>query len=791
MTDSTATEIAPDSHERFINRELSWLAFNERVLEEAWNPDVPLLERVRFLAISATNLNEFYMVRVAGLNGQVEAGIGRPSQDGMTPAEQLTAISTRACALMDDQQRCWKALATALREHDIFVLDEAHLDDADREWLADHFMREIFPVLSPIASDPAHPFPFIPNLGFSLVVRFHRAATQESFVGLVPIPHGLPRFVRLPGAPLRFIPVEQVIRTFVDRLFPGLELQDAGVFRVLRDSGIEIEEEAEDLVREFERLLRERRRGAVVRLTTDRGMSDDLRAFLASQLGVDSPDLLATQDLLGLADTSEIVEGAGVPGASPPLFFPPFAPRSSERVADYDGDCFAAIRQGDFIVHHPYEEFDVVVEFLRQAAADPDVVSIKQTLYRTSDDSPVVAALAMAAYAGKSVTAMVELRARFDEERNLRWARNLERAGVNVVYGFVRLKTHAKVSLVVRREGYAAVGDGQESRENGHAGAAEPAVGGGGGLRAYAHFGTGNYHPVTARVYADLSFFTCDPVLCSDAGRLFNYMTSTVPPEGFEKIAASPLNLRERLTELIDAEMEHAREGRPCGIVAKLNALVDGGMIDHFYRASQAGVPIDLVVRGICALRPGVPGLSENIRVKSIVGRFLEHSRILCFAAGQEFDSGEAKVFISSADLMPRNLDRRVETLVPIESPEVRHQVLDRIVRVLMKDDAQSWQLDADGGYTRVRSRRKRPYCAHDHFMREATSKKKKKRRRRDASTFATPAAAGKRGAPPPSGNGDEKASPPAANGASPATPAPAPASPSRSSASPSPESGD
>ena len=681
---STLPAIGPDSPERFINRELSWLAFNERVLEEAGNPDVPLLERVRFLAISAANLNEFYMVRVAGLNGQVEAGITAPSQDGMTPAEQLGAISVRSRALMDSQQRCWEALVTQMREAGIQVLDESEMDDSDRQWLADHFMSEIFPVLSPIASDPSHPFPFIPNLGFSLVVRCARA-TEEPMFGLVPIPQGVRRFVQLPGDGARFVPVEQVIRAFVGRLFPGFTVEDASVCRVLRDSDVEIEEEAEDLVREFERLLRERRRGAVIRLTVDREISDDLEAFLIDKIGVASPDLVASQRLLGLADTSELVLDS-----RPDLLFSQFTPRATERVRESDGDCFAAIRKDDFIVHHPYEEFDVVVEFLRQAAADPTVVSIKQTLYRTSDESPIVAALAAAAYAGKSVTALVELKARFDEEKNLRWAQNLESAGVNVVYGFVRLKTHAKVSLVVRRE------------RN--------------GLRSYAHFGTGNYHPVTARVYTDLSFFTSDRALCRDAGKLFNYMTSTAPPEGFEKLAVSPLNLRERLGELIDEEIEHARAGREAGIAAKLNSLVDGGIIEHLYRASRAGVPIDLIVRGICSLRPGVPGLSENIRVKSIVGRFLEHSRIVCFAAGHGLDTGGAKVFISSADWMSRNLDRRVETLVPIESPTLHRQVLERIMRANLADEAQAWQLGPDGTYTRVKPGKK-VFSAHDYFM--------------------------------------------------------------------------
>ncbi len=695
-----APKIGPGSPARFINRELSWLAFNERVLEEAWNPRVPLLERLRFLAISAGNLNEFYMVRVAGLKGQVEAGVGNPSQDGMTPAEQLAAIAGRAGALMDEQQRCWETLRAELRAAGLLVLDGPELGAADRAWLERHFMSEIFPVLSPISSDPSHPFPFIPNLGFSLVVRFARGpggGPEEPTMGLVPIPQGIPRFVRLRGRRERFVPLEQVIEAHLGRLFPGFEIQDSSVCRILRDSDIEIEEEAEDLVREFERVLRERRRGAVIRLTVDRKMPDDLKSFLASKLGVDTQDIVATDRLLGLADTAQLVLDS-----RPDLLFPPFTPRPAERVRRVDGDCFAAVRRKDFIVHHPYEEFDVVVEFVRQAAADPNVAAIKQTLYRTSDDSPIVAALADAAYAGKSVTAMVELKARFDEERNLRWARNLESAGVNVVYGFVRLKTHAKVSLVVRRER--------------------------GGLRSYAHFGTGNYHPVTARVYTDLSLFTCDPALCRDAARLFNYMTSTAPPGGFEKLAVSPLDLRERLAALIDDEIGHARAGRPAGIVAKLNSLVDPGIIDRLYRASQAGVPIDLVVRGICSLRPGVPGLSENVRVRSIVGRFLEHSRVVAFAAGEGLGARGAKVFISSADWMPRNLDRRVETLVPVEDPTVHRQVLGRILRANLDDETQTWVLGPDGAYTRLAAEPgKRPgkkpgkknggFSAHEYFM--------------------------------------------------------------------------
>ncbi len=684
--DNIDVEALKSQPERYLNRELSWLAFNQRVLDEACNLAHPIFERLRFLSIASSNLDEFYMVRVAGLMAQIRNNITERSVEGLTPYQQLIAIQKRALIMNEDLQMTWRDLMQELAMNDIKILSRDALNKSETKWLAKKFEHDILPLLTPIAVDPSHPFPFIPNKGLSIALHLQHADRKEDMDALIQVPPTLERFVRLPGDKPRYMLIEKVIMMHLDRLFPPpMTLKQYATFRIIRDTEMDIDSDAEDLVRTFESALKQRRRGRVIKVSVHHNINDDTLAFLMHQLGVQEEQIFTVDGLIGISNVNELITDE-----QRDFTFKPYDARYPERIREFGGDCFAAIHHKDIIIHHPYESFDVVVQFLRQAANDPDVVSIKQTLYRTSKDSPIVNALIEAAENGKTVTALVELKARFDEEANIRWARDMERAGVQVVYGVPNLKTHAKVSLVVRREGAR--------------------------LRSFAHFGTGNYHPLNAKAYTDLSYFTSNVELCQDAALMFNYMTGYAPPQNLQKIAVSPFNMREKIVDLIDREIAFARKGKPAHIWMKCNSLLDSRVIDKLYEASQAGVQIEIIARGICTLRPGIPGFSDNIRVKSIIGRFLEHARIYCFGNGHRLPSREAKVFISSADMMMRNLSRRIEALIPIENPTVHKQVLDQIMVANMKDIKQSWEMQPDGRYIRLQSDED-GFCAHEYFM--------------------------------------------------------------------------
>ena len=666
-----AASIALDDPSLYISRELTWIEFNNRVLEEALDENNPLLERLKFIAIFGTNLDEYFMIRVAALKQQVEAEIHKRSDDGRLPEEQLAVIFGALHVSLDRQMRCLdEQILPALERHDIRILPYDGLDAKTRGVMHKYFDDRVFPVLTPLAIDPSHPFPYISNLSLSLAVELEEAAQSDpsAYFARVKVPGSLPRFVPVetatPGQRW-FVMLEDLIAHNLGALFPGMRIKSSYGFRVTRDADLDLQEdEADDLLRAIESELRKRRFGEPVRLEVGKGMPAHLREKLLDALSLSAVDCYEIDGMLATSDVWSLVNID-----DPVLHDPPFTPAIPKRLIGTT-DLFAAIREGDLLLHHPYESFDPVVQFVNAAANDPDVLAIKQTLYRTSGNSPVVGALIDAAENGKQVATLIELKARFDEENNIHWARNLERVGAHVVYGLAGLKTHAKVTLIVRNEPE--------------------------GIRRYMHFGTGNYNDKTAKTYTDLSLFTCRSVLGADVTQLFNALTGFSKADTYEELLVAPVGLRPGFEGLIDRETEHADAGRPCGIRAKMNAITDAGIVRALYRASRAGVPIELIVRGMCVLRPGLPGVSETIRVRSVVGRFLEHSRIFAFENG-----GDREVFIGSADWMGRNLDRRVETVVPVLDPHIGDVIVHEILDLMMADNVKARVLRSDGTYER------------------------------------------------------------------------------------------
>ncbi|HXF91016.1 MAG TPA: RNA degradosome polyphosphate kinase [Candidatus Nitrosotenuis sp.] len=669
----------------YINREESWLSFNERVLEIAKKNHYPLLERVRFLAIAANNLDEFYMVRLARLYQQLKDNDDDLSIDGLTAAQQLPNLHKRANQQMAEHVRTWRSLRRSLRKADIHVLSPSELSDKDKEWLENYFLNNVFPILTPMAIDASHPVPLIPCRGIAIAVQLQRSKESTPVYAFIPLPTQVNRFVRLPGHNARYIILEHIISFFLNHLFSNYTVLAQGIFRVIRDSEMEMDENGINFRFDFEQALKQRLHGDVVQLAVNARMPDYLRLYLAEQFDVDPNEMLVIDGILGINQIDQLIDPE-----NEHLVFPPFTPRIPQRIKNHNYDLFDAIRIKDILIHHPYESFDVIIKFLRQAAKDPNVIAIKQTLYRTGSQSPIISALIEAAKSGKAVTALVEIKARFDEETNIKWTKDLEDAGIHVVYGVNGIKTHAKMTLVVRKEGD--------------------------GMKSYAHFGTGNYNAKTAKIYSDLSLLTADPILCQDAASIFNYITGYTRIDNFQKISLSPFHLRKAIFDLINNEIENAKKGLPAQIWIKNNALTDKETIDALYLASQAGVEIKLVIRGMCCLRPGIPGLSDRISVKSIVGRFLEHSRIYCFANGQNLPHSTAKVYISSADIMPRNLDWRLEIMIPIENATVHQQILEQIMTCNFKDEANSWVLQPDGRFEAVKVNNG-GFDTHDFFM--------------------------------------------------------------------------